>query len=96
MGEWGEPAVSVVCAVVCALVCFCANLYQLWIFIDMLFLCLGALQGRNTILSLWIPGSPSPTRTTNPQGPVGKGLAPSLRIPQSCDSSAVTQVLLLR
>ena len=65
---WGEPSVTVVYAVVCALVC-----YQLWRFIDMLFLCLGALQGRSTILSLWIPGSPSPTRTANPQGPVGKG-----------------------
>lgn len=31
-GEWGEPSISMVCAVVCALGCFCANLYQLWIF----------------------------------------------------------------
>lgn len=84
MGHWGLPREKAVCGGVgrafrqcglcCGLcTCFCANLYQLWIFIDMLFLCLGALQGRNTILSLWIPGSPSPTRTANPQGPVGKG-----------------------
>lgn len=106
MGHWGLPREKAVCGGVgrafrqcglcCGLcTCFCANLYQLWIFIDMLFLCLGALQGRNTILSL-DPRFPIPNQNSKSPGACWEGLVPSLRIPQSCDSGPTAPVVRLR
>lgn len=65
----GEPSISVVCTFVCV----CANPYQLWVFINVLFLCLGVCAGKDGILSLWGPGSPPQLEQLVPRGLLGRG-----------------------
>lgn len=85
MGHWGPPREAVweevwgsfcQCGLCCGLhtrVCLCADPYQLWIFIDVLFLCLGACAGRGSILSLW-PQVPHPQLEQQiPRGLLGRG-----------------------
>lgn len=65
-------------------VCLCTNPYQLWVFINVLFLGLGVCAGKDGILSLWGPGSPPQLEQQVPGDLLGRGQWQAGEFPRHC------------
>lgn len=88
IGSTEETSVRVLWAVLSTLwpaLCLCEGAHQLWVFIDMLFLCSKHVQGQHDITSL--PGSQSLREQQLSQRLVGKGIVSIIRMPHAVPGS---------